>query len=781
MKKIIICVLFVLFSSSFVIAQSGKPSAEETEKNVKILQSIFNNNNSTPTDAQLYDASQAVFRLTQIGTDAAVPELKKLLSCGELNTNVRTALINIGDAGIIALRESLNSIEGKSLIGVIESIGSVRDEKSVVQLIKLTQNSNDTVAKSAILALGKIASVSSISALKSILQTRNSQFRLESANALLIASERVLDTKDNKTAIEIYSLLFRYKEFQTVWSAAVQSYLLLNPQPQDALQLFKELLISEDEIEFRTASFVAVRIESPQVSKLILENLSQFPNNKKAILIEILGIRKERSALPVLIEIASSSSEDVTVKTSAIKALGEIGDMIGIETIFNAINSSEKTVSKAGKESLAKLQGSEFNVTIIKNLDAKNKILRLTALKIIEERRIAEAINKVKILFDDSDIEIKSAAYRAFSQIIVATAADLEPLLYLLQKSDNSEEEKNALKDALRTVCRKIQTRDESVNVIEKFKNINDIENKKFLLDLLFLIGNNNSCKVTAEFARSNNNEIADHATMLLGKWISSEAAPFLIDLAENHPSEKYRVRTLSGYIRIIRQFGLPLEQKYEMIKKAESTAKRGADKKRIAELKENIQTQLKAKPIFDGKTFEGWEGNLSFFRIADNAIVAGTLEKRIPQNEFLCTTKEYENFTLHLEIKILGKGANAGIQFRSKRLSDDKKRPNEVAGYQADMTDTEKFWGCLYDESRRGKFLAEANLDEIKTIFRKNDWNELKIVCKDDNIKLYVNGKMTVDYTETDKKIPRKGIIGLQIHSGGPSEAWYRNIRIEE
>ena len=45
----------------------------------------------------------------------------------------------------------------------------------------------------------------------------------------------------------------------------------------------------------------------------------------------------------------------------------------------------------------------------------------------------------------------------------------------------------------------------------------------------------------------------------------------------------------------------------------------------------------------------------------------------------------------------------------------------------------------------------------------------------------IFVNGKKTVDYTEADEKIPKFGIIGLQIHSGKPSEAWYRNIRIRQ
>src|ERR1051325_6938435 len=38
---------------------------------------------------------------------------------------------------------------------------------------------------------------------------------------------------------------------------------------------------------------------------------------------------------------------------------------------------------------------------------------------------------------------------------------------------------------------------------------------------------------------------------------------------------------------------------------------------------------------LFDGKTFQGWEGDTNkTFRIQDRAIVAGTMNARIPRNE---------------------------------------------------------------------------------------------------------------------------------------------------
>jgi len=101
-----------------------------------------------------------------------------------------------------------------------------------------------------------------------------------------------------------------------------------------------------------------------------------------------------------------------------------------------------------------------------------------------------------------------------------------------------------------------------------------------------------------------------------------------------------------------------------------------------------------KVRSIFDGKSFRGWEGSdRAFFRIEDVAIVAGSSEKEVPRNEFLCTGTNYNNFELTLKVRTKGAVVgefeyggevikdflfvNAGIQFRSKRLPNS----NEVSG----------------------------------------------------------------------------------------------------
>jgi hypothetical protein len=180
-------------------------------------------------------------------------------------------------------------------------------------------------------------------------------------------------------------------------------------------------------------------------------------------------------------------------------------------------------------------------------------------------------------------------------------------------------------------------------------------------------------------------------------------------------------------------------------------------------------------EPLFDGRTLEGWEGDRSIFRVADGAIVGGTLDERIQRNEFLCTTREFGDFELRLKFKVLGQGANAGVQFRSRRIPNH----HEVRGYQADLGDG--WWGSLYDESRRNKILAAADKTIITEALDRDDWNDYAIRCQGPRIQLWINGRQTVDYTEPDATIEPAGLIGLQIHGGPPSEAWYKDIRVKK
>lgn len=190
-------------------------------------------------------------------------------------------------------------------------------------------------------------------------------------------------------------------------------------------------------------------------------------------------------------------------------------------------------------------------------------------------------------------------------------------------------------------------------------------------------------------------------------------------------------------------------------------------------------QTARKPIPLFDGKTFAGWEGDTkSTWRIQDGALVGGSLTTQVPRNEFLTTTRSFGDFVLRLKFKVVGTEGfiNGGVQFRSRRL---EKPAHEMTGYQADLG--AQYWGSLYDESRRNKTLVAPPEALIKEILKPGDWNDYEIRAEGPRIRLSINGRQTIDYAEPDPAIPRDGLIGLQVHGGGKVETWYKDITIQE
>jgi hypothetical protein len=181
---------------------------------------------------------------------------------------------------------------------------------------------------------------------------------------------------------------------------------------------------------------------------------------------------------------------------------------------------------------------------------------------------------------------------------------------------------------------------------------------------------------------------------------------------------------------------------------------------------------------LFDGRTLAGWEGNTAtIWRIQRRALAGGSLDAPLPRHDYLCTTRAFANFDLRVKVKLVGDSvANGGVTFRARRLVDP---PNEVSGYQADMG--ESYWGGLYDQSRRNRFLAQPAPAEVAKILKPNDWNQYRIRCEGPRIRIWLNGVQTVDYTETDESVARSGTMGLQIHGGTRAVAAYKKITIRE
>ncbi len=178
-------------------------------------------------------------------------------------------------------------------------------------------------------------------------------------------------------------------------------------------------------------------------------------------------------------------------------------------------------------------------------------------------------------------------------------------------------------------------------------------------------------------------------------------------------------------------------------------------------------------RPLFDGKTLNGFVGDPELWRVEDGQIVGSTEGKKLKHNSFLATRKKFRNFILKVKFKL--RNHNSGIQFRSQLLKD-----YVVRGYQADIAEN-RYLGILYEERGRG-ILADVDPKAVRKHYKPGQWNEYTIVADGSHIKLMINGHVTVDYHEKDpQRGAKEGIIAFQLHTGPPMEIRFKDIRIKE
>lgn len=170
---------------------------------------------------------------------------------------------------------------------------------------------------------------------------------------------------------------------------------------------------------------------------------------------------------------------------------------------------------------------------------------------------------------------------------------------------------------------------------------------------------------------------------------------------------------------------------------------------------------------LFDGESTRGWHHiGGGEFRIEDGTLIA---DGPAPGKGFLVTDREYADFELELEVRMIR--GNSGIQIRSQALD------RHVRGYQIELDASPRAWtGGLYDESRRA-WMRPVQDPEKRKAFRIGEWNLIRIRCHGAHIQSWVNG---VPITDEFDAMDVSGVIALQDHDPG-SDVRFRNIRIRE
>ncbi len=738
------------------------------------------------SDAPTLDKARACQQLTALGDKDAVPALAALLGDEKLAGQARSALELIADpTAAAALREALGQVQGKLLAGVVNSLGVRRDVEAVPVLKKLAADRTSGVSSEAMMALGRIANPDAVETLRQALTAGSAEVRAAAADASLTCAERLVAQGKRPEAIAMLDQVRQADLPKHVRTAAVYGMILAR-QSGD-LSLFNAQLQSEDPAMFAVALRATRHLSGNEVIHALVAGLGRLSPARQALVIGALAERKDATAIAAVQKAAAAGSRET--RCAALRVLGRIGDAASTPMLISAALSDDTGMAEAAKESLIVSAAQGVDAAIVARLEQATRKDRIVLLEVVGRRGEA-SVAVVAKLADDPAREVRLAAVRTLGRIV-----GLENLHLLTGRLQTAKtpEETAAVQQALRAACSRASDPDAYARKLSDCIPAAPLSGQCFLLELIGQVGGREALAIVGGYARDSRPEIQEAATRVLGRWMSVEAVPVLLDLAKTLPDAKLRSGCLRGYLRIARQLDLPIDQRLAMCEEAFQVAGRDEERRlavQVAEIvvKKNVGSaaqRARAKAIgvnrttslFDGRTLDGWEGDLKVWRVRDGVIIGGSLEGN-PQNEFLATTKSYGDFMLRLEYKLVGTEGfiNSGVQFRSVRMQNPA---NEMCGFQADLGAGHS--GCLYDESRRNKFMARATDEQIKRLEKPGEWNLYEVRCAGAHIQILLNGERTVDYIEADPTIPRSGLIGLQIHGGNKAEVSFRNITLEK
>ena len=563
-RAAIVCVLVGTLWTSPTMAQSN--ANEIMEKPPAELVELIRNPAATT-----FEKAKACQRLAVVGTADAVPALVGLLADENLNLYGRFALEAIPDPAVDdALRTAAMKLQGRQLVGVLNSIGHRRDAQALSLLTGLVGNPDRAVAAAAAHAIGHLATAEAAAFLVEAL-VKDSPVKRCLGDSALACAERLAAAGRQDEALALYQTVARADVPKYIQIGALDGQFRL--QQEAAKDLLLAQIRSEDKAHFQLGLSVARWMPGAEVTAALADELDKLPGERQGLLLRALADRE--AALPLSTVIAASKSPSPEVREAAIVVLAKLGDANAVGILLDAALSTDPVAERA-KEGLKTLAVPEVDAAILTKLDGADARATAVLVELAGARRIGAAAGKSRESLASGDQAVRLAALEALGQLIAVE--DLELLTSRALAAGDAPEIQVA-QAALQTAALRMAEREATAAKLAACLPGASAEHQAYLLELLGRISGKTALQAVTAAAKSSDAALKDDATKVLGQWPNPEAADALLELAKTDPENKYRVRALRGYIRIARQLQLPDDVKLAMFHAAMQTATRDEDK----------------------------------------------------------------------------------------------------------------------------------------------------------------------------------------------------------
>lgn len=566
---VLLAAWIVMAAASTWAAENRKPSPEKEREQLVVLRS----------DAPKADKAMACKRLAIYGSSAAVPDLARLLPDPQLASWARIALEAIpGAEADEALRTAAGSLEGKLLVGTINSIGVRRAAGAVDLLTERLKDKDPEVASAAAVALGHIGNSAATKTLRESLAIDPSAVRSAVAEGCILCAERLHAAGKSDQAVEIYDEVRNADVPKPRVIEATRGAILA--RKQNGVPLLIEQLQSPDKGFFRLALTTARELPGGEVDQALAAELARATQERAALIIHAMADRPDTVVVSAVVKAAGQGPLEVRI--AAIRALARVGDASSLDTLLQAALDADAELAQAAKEALSQLPGEKVDAQIAALLAKGEGPGYALLIELVGQRRIEATPALLKAL-DHSDQAVRAAALASLGETVGS-----EHLSVLISHvvDPKHPEDRAVAEKALKAASIRMPDREATAAALAAaIERSSSVPVKSSLLEIVAAVGGTKALATVGAAAKSSDAELQDISTRLLGEWTTEDAAPVLLELAKKSPSEKFRARALRGYIRIARQFVLPDEQRAEMCRQAFEAARQPAEQKLVLEV----------------------------------------------------------------------------------------------------------------------------------------------------------------------------------------------------
>lgn len=484
--------------------------------------------------------------LSTMGTNASVPVLAKMLNNAETVEMARFALERIPhEAALAALRGALPKATGNAQVGLVNSLGQRRDDKSVALLTGLIKNSDATLAHAAIAALGTIASVDAAKALDAARADASGELLQRIALARLQCAEALAANGDKNAALLIY-----LQTNAEPYSAATRFAALrgqIKTEPENAASRILGLLQSHSAEAQALAVRLIAEIPATQDLSAIASALPNLPALQQVQFIAALATRHDDVVRHAITQ-ATRSSED-EVRVAALIALAQAGDASSVLVLAEA--AARKGVEgEAARASLNRLRGEDIEATIIAQLANSAGAVKIELLRTTEARRLSAANATLLQTAREADEHIRLASYKALR--VTAEPEHMTAVLdFLIQTT--SEDERNELEKTVAAVAQKnaeANARDAAIRT--RLPSVKPIEAKASLLHVLGKIGESTALPELRAALQSKQPELRLAAIRALSDWPNDTPQSDLLKIAQTSRDQTEKILALRGFVRLL-------------------------------------------------------------------------------------------------------------------------------------------------------------------------------------------------------------------------------------